>query len=58
MCSSQSIPRPFEREHIRNYISAIELDTVEGKEFCDINNNYVGIDINVLTSKKAFIAVH
>ncbi|XP_059647091.1 L-type lectin-domain containing receptor kinase IV.1-like [Cornus florida] len=36
-----------------NHIVAVELDTIESKEFNDINNNHVGIDINGLNSKVA-----
>ncbi|KAF8397434.1 hypothetical protein HHK36_016350 [Tetracentron sinense] len=33
-----------------NHIVAIELDTIQNKEFGDINNNHVGLDINDLKS--------
>ncbi|KAL4378708.1 hypothetical protein GQ457_02G039470 [Hibiscus cannabinus] len=34
-----------------NHIVAIELDTIQSKEFDDINDNHVGIDINSLISE-------
>ncbi|XP_027113916.1 L-type lectin-domain containing receptor kinase IV.1-like [Coffea eugenioides] len=36
-----------------NHVFAVELDTVQSKEFNDINNNHVGIDINGLNSTLA-----
>ncbi|XP_043691937.1 L-type lectin-domain containing receptor kinase IV.2-like [Telopea speciosissima] len=33
-----------------NHVFAVELDTIQSKEFNDINDNHVGIDINGLTS--------
>lgn len=33
-----------------NHIVAVELDTIQNKEFNDINDNHVGIDVNGLTS--------
>ncbi|KAL0917704.1 hypothetical protein M5K25_012785 [Dendrobium thyrsiflorum] len=33
-----------------NHIVAVELDTTESKEYGDINDNHVGIDVNGLTS--------
>ncbi|PKA56412.1 L-type lectin-domain containing receptor kinase IV.2 [Apostasia shenzhenica] len=33
-----------------NHIVAVELDTIQNKEFNDINNNHVGIDVNSLIS--------
>jgi serine/threonine protein kinase len=36
-----------------NHVVAVELDTIESKEFGDINDNHVGIDINGLHSIKA-----
>lgn len=34
-----------------NHVVGVELDTIISKEFNDINDNHVGIDINGLTSK-------
>ncbi|KAK8942515.1 L-type lectin-domain containing receptor kinase IV.1 [Platanthera zijinensis] len=34
----------------RNHIVAVELDTIQNKEFYDINDNHVGIDVNGLRS--------
>ncbi|XP_009593326.1 L-type lectin-domain containing receptor kinase IV.1-like [Nicotiana tomentosiformis] len=34
-----------------NHVVGVELDTIISKEFDDINDNHVGIDINGLTSK-------
>ncbi|KAG0477455.1 hypothetical protein HPP92_014296 [Vanilla planifolia] len=34
----------------RNHILAVELDTIQNKEFSDINDNHVGIDVNGLRS--------
>ncbi|KAE8661109.1 L-type lectin-domain containing receptor kinase IV.3 [Hibiscus syriacus] len=34
----------------RNHVVAVELDTIQSREFGDINNNHVGIDINGLRS--------
>ncbi|KAH0461358.1 hypothetical protein IEQ34_008933 [Dendrobium chrysotoxum] len=36
-----------------NHIVAVELDTIENKEFDDINDNHVGINLNGLTSAVA-----
>ncbi|PKI39346.1 hypothetical protein CRG98_040212 [Punica granatum] len=36
-----------------NHVFAVKLDTIESTEFQDINNNYVGIDINSLVSAHA-----
>ncbi|XP_020596391.1 L-type lectin-domain containing receptor kinase IV.1-like [Phalaenopsis equestris] len=36
-----------------NHIVAVELDTTESKEFSDINDNHVGIDVNGLKSVAA-----
>ncbi|XP_020590207.1 L-type lectin-domain containing receptor kinase IV.1-like [Phalaenopsis equestris] len=33
-----------------NHIVAVELDTIQNREFEDINDNHVGIDVNSLTS--------
>ncbi|KAL0911740.1 hypothetical protein M5K25_019900 [Dendrobium thyrsiflorum] len=33
-----------------NHIVAVELDTIQNREFDDINDNHVGIDVNGLTS--------
>uniref|UniRef100_A0A7N2KP28 Protein kinase domain-containing protein n=1 Tax=Quercus lobata TaxID=97700 RepID=A0A7N2KP28_QUELO len=33
-----------------NHLLAIELDTIEGQEFQDIDNNHVGIDVNSMKS--------
>ncbi|KAI0509805.1 hypothetical protein KFK09_010401 [Dendrobium nobile] len=33
-----------------NHIVAVELDTIENREFDDINDNHVGINLNSLTS--------
>ncbi|XVF55228.1 hypothetical protein PTKIN_Ptkin06aG0019900 [Pterospermum kingtungense] len=33
-----------------NHVVAVELDTIQSKEFLDINDNHVGIDINGLVS--------
>ncbi|TQE08218.1 hypothetical protein C1H46_006185 [Malus baccata] len=41
-----------------NHVFAVELDTIPGKEFNDINDNHVGIDINGLHSKKAAPAAY
>ncbi|CAN6715101.1 unnamed protein product [Malus baccata var. baccata] len=41
-----------------NHVFAVELDTIQGKEFNDINDNHVGIDINGLHSKKAASAAY
>ncbi|XP_048226333.1 L-type lectin-domain containing receptor kinase SIT2-like [Ricinus communis] len=35
---------------VSNHLLAIELDTVRNREFRDINDNHVGVDINNLTS--------
>ncbi|KAI8560565.1 hypothetical protein RHMOL_Rhmol04G0267500 [Rhododendron molle] len=35
---------------ITNHVVAIELDTIQNREFQDINDNHVGIDINGLDS--------
>ncbi|KAG0502964.1 hypothetical protein HPP92_003036 [Vanilla planifolia] len=34
----------------KNRIVAVELDTIQNKEFYDINNNHVGIDVNSVIS--------
>ncbi|KAJ8767769.1 hypothetical protein K2173_020709 [Erythroxylum novogranatense] len=36
-----------------NHVFAVELDTIDGWEFSDINDNHVGFDINGLTSVKS-----
>lgn len=36
-----------------NHVAAVELDTIQSREFQDINDNHVGIDINGLKSEKA-----
>ncbi|CDP14359.1 unnamed protein product [Coffea canephora] len=36
-----------------NHVFAVELDTIQSKEFNDINDNHVGIDINGLNSTQA-----
>ncbi|XP_050114566.1 L-type lectin-domain containing receptor kinase IV.1-like [Malus sylvestris] len=41
-----------------NHVFAVELDTIQGKEFNDINDNHVGIDINGLHSEKAASAAY
>ncbi|GJN10345.1 hypothetical protein PR202_ga28432 [Eleusine coracana subsp. coracana] len=41
---------PQNNGKIKNHIFAIELDTNLNKEFHDINNNHVGIDVNGLQS--------
>ncbi|XP_010256839.1 PREDICTED: L-type lectin-domain containing receptor kinase IV.1-like [Nelumbo nucifera] len=33
-----------------NHVVAVEIDTIQSKEFSDINDNHVGIDINSLNS--------
>uniref|UniRef100_A0A0D9WV67 non-specific serine/threonine protein kinase n=1 Tax=Leersia perrieri TaxID=77586 RepID=A0A0D9WV67_9ORYZ len=38
------------------HIFAVELDTVQNREFKDINDNHVGIDVNSLTSLKSYPA--
>ncbi|TYI11014.1 hypothetical protein ES332_A09G181700v1 [Gossypium tomentosum] len=39
-----------------NHVVAVELDTIQSKEFGDINDNHVGIDINGLKSATSFPA--
>ncbi|KAJ4704629.1 Receptor lectin kinase [Melia azedarach] len=39
-----------------NHILAVEFDTVQAKQFSDINNNHVGIDINGLESVESYPA--
>ncbi|XP_009334389.2 L-type lectin-domain containing receptor kinase IV.1-like [Pyrus x bretschneideri] len=41
-----------------NHVFAVELDTIQSKEFNDIDDNHVGIDINGLQSKKAAPAAY
>ncbi|XP_050142583.1 L-type lectin-domain containing receptor kinase IV.1-like [Malus sylvestris] len=41
-----------------NQVFAVELDTIQSKEFNDINENHVGIDINGLHSEKAAPAAY
>ncbi|KAL4610627.1 hypothetical protein ACB092_08G064400 [Castanea dentata] len=41
-----------------NHLLAIELDTIEGQEFQDIDNNHVGIDVNNLTSIESATAAY
>ena len=41
-----------------NHLLAIELDTVEGQEFQDIDNNHVGIDVNGLKSIESATATY
>ncbi|XP_020577723.1 L-type lectin-domain containing receptor kinase IV.1-like [Phalaenopsis equestris] len=41
-----------------NHIVAVELDTVQNKEFDDVNDNHVGIDLNGLTSVVAAPAAY
>ncbi|BBH06180.1 Lectin-like protein [Prunus dulcis] len=36
-----------------NQVFAVELDTIQSKEFNDINDDHVGIDINGLISEKS-----
>ncbi|KAL5991796.1 hypothetical protein ACLOJK_012707 [Asimina triloba] len=33
-----------------NHVFAVELDTIQSKEFADINDNHVGVDLNSLIS--------
>ncbi|XP_077217225.1 L-type lectin-domain containing receptor kinase S.4-like [Tasmannia lanceolata] len=39
--------------NLSNHIFAVEFDTVQDKEFDDIDDNHVGIDINSLQSNKS-----
>ncbi|KAK8574039.1 hypothetical protein V6N13_097034 [Hibiscus sabdariffa] len=39
-----------------NHVFAVELDTIQSKEFNDINDNHVGIDINGLISNESLPA--
>ncbi|XWS55637.1 hypothetical protein CRYUN_Cryun09bG0018100 [Craigia yunnanensis] len=39
-----------------NRVVAVELDTIQSREFADINDNHVGIDINGLNSNSSFEA--
>ncbi|KAK8553743.1 hypothetical protein V6N13_072682 [Hibiscus sabdariffa] len=39
-----------------NHVFAVELDTIQSKEFNDINDNHVGIDINGLISDESLPA--
>ncbi|XP_023922344.2 L-type lectin-domain containing receptor kinase SIT2 [Quercus suber] len=41
-----------------NHLLAIELDTIEGQEFQDIDNNHVGIDVNSLKSIESATATY
>jgi len=41
---------PQNNGKITNHVFAVELDTNQNKEFHDINNNHVGIDVNSLHS--------
>ena len=41
-----------------NHLLAIELDTIEGQEFQDIDNNHVGIDVNSLKSLESATATY
>ncbi|KAM3691972.1 hypothetical protein ACJW31_08G052000 [Castanea mollissima] len=41
-----------------NHLLAIELDTVEGQEFQDLDNNHVGIDVNSLKSIESATATY
>ncbi|KAM4095683.1 hypothetical protein ACJW30_08G047700 [Castanea mollissima] len=41
-----------------NHLLAIELDTIEGQEFQDIDNNHAGIDVNNLTSIESATAAY
>ncbi|XP_050235559.1 L-type lectin-domain containing receptor kinase IV.1-like [Mercurialis annua] len=38
---------------VSNHLFAVELDTVRNREFGDINDNHVGVDVNNLTSVKS-----
>ena len=41
-----------------NHLLAIELDTIEGQNFQDIDNNHVGIDVNSLKSIESATATY
>ncbi|KAK4606585.1 hypothetical protein RGQ29_000710 [Quercus rubra] len=41
-----------------NHLLAIELDTIEGQEFQDIDKNHVGIDVNSLKSLESATATY
>ncbi|KAK7292935.1 hypothetical protein RJT34_15793 [Clitoria ternatea] len=42
--------------NITNHVFGVELDTIQSKEFDDINDNHVGIDINSLKSDNSTTA--
>ena len=49
---------PRDVGHFSNHLFAVEFDTVQDKEFGDINGNHVGINLNGMVSNKSVPAAY